>query len=118
MPPSKHFAPKGSGMSRHGHLPAGHRRYRGRMGTNRPGGQVVDIYASILRPIKPGGNYLVIVPAFSSDPGNALIAHPYKARAASDVSEASSEVGETELEREGRSGSRRGRVIAMRVGWL
>jgi hypothetical protein len=77
-------------MSRHGHLPAGHRRYRGRMGTNRPGGQVVDIYASILRPIKPGGNYLVIVSAFSSDPGNALIAHPYKARAASDVSEASS----------------------------
>jgi hypothetical protein len=59
------------------------------MGTDRSARRDVDIYASVLRPTEPGASYLVVVSAFSCDPGNALIAHPYKARAAANATEAS-----------------------------
>lgn len=58
------------------------------MATDGSGAHIVDIYASILKPLKPGGDYLVIVSAFSADPTHALIAHPYKARNAASMAEA------------------------------
>jgi len=68
------------------------------MGTYIRAGHLVDIYASFLRPIEPGGSYLVIVSAFSCDPSNALIVHPYKARAAANITEASTVLAKSSAE--------------------
>jgi hypothetical protein len=56
----------------------------------RSGGNVVDIYASILRPNRDvaGGTYLVIVSAFPTEPGRSLAAYPYRTSVAESREEA------------------------------